>query len=321
MDDDYNPKDLVIYNLDKQIILKTCSLDSDYYLITSAMDTDKNIIFVTGANGCILTSYSLNSGELKILEIDDELETYSKPIFWCNCYFIPSPINELHITATDHFKYDQTKHKLIKYNNDTSLFKQRENWNHTLADYTAKFVYHKAKSQLLMFQEKCNYILVSKRDDKDENMSDWKKYPLLLPTILEQGIRFSVILGWDQLLFLFDFKDNKDWKIWCLDLSHNNKWHQVHRKLPYKEFGDAIPFVIHDSDDSIHFISFLKDNHNHHFRACLFDLIPMDIIQLNSKSFDPLIIGFIKQFERRNQMIFIPMYLKKLIVQFYPTFV
>ena len=58
-----------------------------------------------------------------------------------------------------------------------------------------------------------------------------------------------------------------------------------------------------------------------HWKASLFDLIPAEVIKLNRLKYDPLIIGFVKEFERKNEMTFIPMYLKKLIVKFYPLFI
>ena len=45
------------------------------------------------------------------------------------------------------------------------------------------------------------------------------------------------------------------------------------------------------------------------------------ILNLGREKCKPLIIGFLTEFERVNKQIFIPMYLKELIVKFYPVFV
>ena len=111
--------------------------------------------------------------------------------------------------------------------------------------------------------------------------------------------------------------------IWCLDLEHNEKWYKSPQKLPDFDCKDKwmmTPFGIKDDDNNVHFISFIKNN-NHHFKASLFDLLPLQILTLNRDKYDPLIIGFIKKFEAKNKPIFIPLYLKKLIVQFYPIFI
>ena len=42
---------------------------------------------------------------------------------------------------------------------------------------------------------------------------------------------------------------------------------------------------------------------------------------INRNEFKPLIHGFIKKFEKNNKWIFLPLYLKDLIVKFYPIFV
>ena len=73
------------------------------------------------------------------------------------------------------------------------------------------------------------------------------------------------------------------------------------------------------NDNNVHLMIFAKD-FNRHYRGSLFDLIPHEITRLNRRSVDPLIVGFIKEFERGNQMIFVPMDLRRLIVQFYPIF-
>ena len=80
------------------------------------------------------------------------------------------------------------------------------------------------------------------------------------------------------------------------------------------------PFVVEDNYNQVHLMSFVEKCHCH-WKASLFDLVPSKIIKLNRQKYDPLIIGYIKEYEGSNEMIFIPMYLKKLIVKFYPIFV
>ena len=88
--------------------------------------------------------------------------------------------------------------------------------------------------------------------------------------------------------------------------------------------GDIQPdFVIKDDDNNVHLMSFYYygDDEKYHYKAALVDLIPTSIIALNEEKHEVIVVGFVKEFERRNKPTFIPMYLKRLIVQFYPAFV
>ena len=86
----------------------------------------------------------------------------------------------------------------------------------------------------------------------------------------------------------------------------------------YRDWN-CTPHAIKGKDNNIHLISFVKD-YNFHHKASLYDLVPNEIILLNTKRFHPLIIGYIKEFEQNGQLIFLPLYLKELVLQFYPVF-
>ena len=55
----------------------------------------------------------------------------------------------------------------------------------------------------------------------------------------------------------------------------------------------------YNDDNYAHFMCF-EENDNFHGKISLFDLLPMEIIKLNRKKYDPLVIGFIKQCEKRH---------------------
>ena len=291
-----------------------------------SIDRENDIIYMTGPGiGYEFIAINMNKHKQWFKCQDDELENDAS-IESFTSYFIPSPINEFHLTCHSHFKFDEAENRMVKLNNDTSLLNNEQ----------SRLVYCKNKKQLIMFQSLCDYILYCDISESDGKVSDWKKYETAYPYDVGGGralYGFDVILAWDQIIFWLDNwkwtqdengKHIREWKIWCLDLEHNQRWYQAQHELPDFEFTyvDYAPHVIKDDDNNIHLISFWEDN-NRHFKASLSDLVPMEIIRLNQDNkerFDPLIIGYVKEFEKRNKPMFIPLYLKKIILKYYPIF-
>ena len=311
---------IVKYNLDTHMTENT--FDCPYAQLTRiddhCIDSDNGIIYIIGNSHSRLIwgSFSMNINQWYLLHnIDIGVDKTA------NCCFIPSPFNEFHVTCMGHYKCDTLKKQIVKFNNNTSLFKAFPSLDDTKGELRSKFIYHKSSQQLMRFEPEsdCIYVCDIRTDDEP---SDWRPYPTKLPTTLGYPLFYKVILAWDQIIFLFDYFKSSNWTInnsviWCLDLRHNGKWYQLNSKCPG---GEMYPQIIKDDENNIHIMQFLKE-HNCHYKVSLFDLIPPEIVRLNRKRFDPLIIGFVKECEKRNKMIFIPMYLKRLIVQFYPIFV
>ena len=322
-DRNFIPLRIKQYNLDKQAITKTYQAPQLEFGITSAsIDRENEIIYMLGGDECIFMSVDLKNNEWNILKNDKINKRLNKSLFFSNSHFIPSPINQLHITCNEHFKFDKEQNKLIKLNDNVTSCLTRwdqEDENVERSPHQ-KFIYCKSSSQLMMFQTMCRVILVC--DVSQDRVSDWKRYRARLPDVAMMFEEFDVILVWDQIVFWFDFyyeKEEGGWNIYCLDLKHNDKWYKSRGEIP--EFrSDVKPYVIKDDDNNVHLISFWYGD-NQHSKASLFDLLPSEIVQLNRKMYDPLIVGFVKQYEKKHKSIFIPSYLKKLIVQFYPLFV
>ena len=183
-----------------------------------------------------------------------------------------------------------------------------------------QYFYRKSTNQL--FRKRHGEISVSDVNTNDKSMSDWKIYKKHMP---KKGADFfwaifsklKMILAFDQIIFYFVCNE---WTIWCLDLDHDERWYQTTHGMP--NFGyTKDSYAIKDDDNNLHLINFGANKKNrYHFKASLFDLIPTEIVKLNRKRCELLIIGFVKEFERKHKPIFVPMYLKKLIVKVYPIF-
>ena len=305
---------LKMYDLDKQMITKkwepTANIAGTYYRIKgSCIDSKRNILYaVIGdrdffglLNKTQLVSVDLIKNEWNVLKWNNVTESQS--------IFFISSINKLYI-------------------------KRPKNWRfkHLMPTKDDQYFYRNSTDQL--FKKTQGEIIICDVCTDGKWLSDWNIFENKLPHKRSFDIefqKFEIILAFDQILFLFDCpafykfshkKACKIWTIWCLDLNHDKTWYQVRYEMPDFGAADVAPYSIKDDNNNVHLINFGAEKKNrYHFRASLVDLIPVEIIELNRKRTDPLVIGFVKKFEKRHKMIFLPMYLKKIIVKFCPVFV
>eukprot|EP01084_Bolivina_argentea_P267678 454454_1 len=294
------------YDLDKQII-------TEKYKYPEELDINDPEIFIDIDNDII---YTLNGYEHLIL-FDLKTKQWNTSICYddilCSQIIsIPSPINQIHLTMNNtHYKFDIQNKNIIKLQQNIGTLRDNPSY-----DNTARFIYSQLTKQLFMFQSNCEYILFCEINDKHQKSVNWKKFEIQLPGCAEGYHQFEVILAWNKIIFWF-----YNSKIWCLDLFHSNKWYQSNYFIPKSLAADTIPFTVVDKDNNVHFISMIFSEKTHkHYGALLYDLLPLEIIELNKIEFDPLVIGFIKQCEKNKQYPFVPIYLKKLVLEFYPIF-
>ena len=310
---------LLEYNLDTQQIVNQYECTTTTLLEENdiCIDEEENIIYINEScdNKHFPRIFNINTKQWTIHMNDQYQHLYKQ-----NFYFIPSPINKLHITCTDHFEYDNTTHKLNKLDNDTSLLKMRKCMYPlpSINENPSRFLYRKSCRQLIRFdaEHRGNNMLVSTIYEVG-HASDWTKYPTKLPRIPNGYRSFDVLLAWDQIIFWLDYEETPKWSISCLDLNHNSKWYKSTVKIPKFEYQ---PCSVKDNDNNIHLITF-QNKKNAHYKGSLFNILPPEILELNKIQYNPLIIGYIKQFEKTDRMTFIPIYLKQLIAKFYPIFI
>ena len=179
-DDASNPKPSGIwqYNLDKQFITNKYNkpdnirLDSFGY----CMDRNNEIIYIMGGGNFILTSLNLNTNQWNTVENDENLHKDGLKHVFENCYFIPSPSNQLHITCGDHFKYNESNQKLTKLGDNTELLERDERFMQNYRDVPTRFIYRQLTQTLMLFQNLCDYISIC-----DINNNIWAKYERGLP--------------------------------------------------------------------------------------------------------------------------------------------
>ena len=232
-----------------------------------------------------------------------------------NIIYLPVPNDCLHVIAeSKHYP----KWFPLNYNKSPNI---------TLKDVDrGKLVYIDKKIMLFPeYREKilfCNLI--------NERTYNWTEYDVKPPKVIQYCKWFDVIIGWDQLIFYFDHAAKT---VHCLDSLHLDlKWMEVNGC--YGEiFNCCLPemyigadHVIKDNDNRIHLLTLYDyDERDDHETCCfhlighLLDLIPPKVTKANQNDMDPLIIGYCKKYEKANKA-YIPHYLRKLIVQFYPVF-
>ena len=66
------------------------------------------------------------------------------------------------------------------------------------------------------------------------------------------------------------------------------------------------------------FIHFFDFGHGDHYKANLYDILPIKFKKLYQKRYDPLVVGYIKELETDNIVPDIPIVLKKLISNYFP---
>ena len=81
--------------------------------------------------------------------------------------------------------------------------------------------------------------------------------------------------------------------------------------------GSLTIYALKGFNNSVHLIDFKK---GYHYKISLYKLIPDSLEKQYSSYYEPLVIGFIKQYENDNLTPNIPLVLKKLIWKYFPSF-
>ena len=308
---------IIVYDLDKQSIKQEYQYPSYIRRLTApfgGFDPQKNIIYVIAWNRCVETfAFNLTTKKWTDLHFD------TMP----NFFFIPSPINQTHF-----FLEDGTQHLMKNNNYESKLLCSEIGLQHCAMPNYMEFVYNLKRKKLMLIQHRQKHILECNINDINQQTFNWTKSQIVLGWRLAH-IYCDVILGWNQILFIFNWPCKI---VECIDLEHPGKepfTHSMTGIFAYAQYpntwdiGAEFKNAVKDRDNYVHLFSFGcdTDKENLHFKINLHDMIPDEILKVNQKDHDPLVIGYCKESEKNDKSPFIPYYLKQLILQFYPIFV
>eukprot|EP01084_Bolivina_argentea_P319063 553427_1 len=230
IDSGYTDAGMWKYNLDKQeIITKYKSpQDMDIESWRYVFDSKNGIIYMINE---MMASFNINTKEWNdIMCLPDTFPT-DAPQF----VYIESPIDEIHLYSFQkHYKYDRVHNSFIFLG---SIPTERSADSYEV-DTDGKWIYSKLTHELMIFQTYSDSILTCKVTDKDQKNYNWKKYNIESPmkSVHDNYQTFEVILGWNQIVFFFDFINKC---ICCLDLLHNNKWYEINCNMSNNKFRSA----------------------------------------------------------------------------------
>ena len=322
---------IIKYNLDQQTISETyqCPPPLCHYQY-GCIDPIKDMIYLINTQDDICGYRRWSTFDLKtkkwnesFYESNEYLTTHFK--------FIPSPINQLHFTMDNehyimnHKKHDQSSclelgqeigiigelpfHNLSYMN---SPFSPMYKWS--------KSVYSSKTKEWMLFQEMAASVLVCNISSKDQSNYEWRNSDLNITPLPISVNSFEVILGWDQILFIFYLEDDL---IECIDLLHGTSCNM--------EMSDDMHFeyVIKDKQNFIHLLKlnvksreFSSTPRAYHFRMALFDLIPESILDVNKQAYKSLIDGFCREIENQEELSnLIPTEMRAVILSYYPMFI
>lgn len=306
---------LVKYDLDQQIITEKYEYPTDYGDPYGALNPHTHLIYVIFTY-CMWTVFDLKKKAWDVSYNYDDDDLMPTPIV--NFKFIPSPINQLHcMQHNNHYRINDdinSDNRLFKLSSDIGLEQ-----NHPSA---GKSVYNEQQFQIMMFQEGVDYILMADLHgllDEKQNECNWRKSKLKLKHVLPNRARNFEIILWNEILFVFNLEKKF---IECIDLNHPQNGSFInHINEDFK-----FELVIKDNNANIHLLQLsethdVKKNQSYHHKVSLFDLVPLNIMKVNQKDWETLVIGHCRNCEKNNKLPFIPYYLKQLILKFFPIFV
>ena len=261
--------------------------------------------------------YIFSYGKLGIFDLNTKKMNINTQNELCNfsicpqSIYIPSPINKSHILS------DST-HWIINMNNKIiDKIKINKFQNNNIIH--PNILYIPFTQQLISFGSEnnnkiwyCNIKQLSKKQKYN-----WQLYHLKMPYTTEINF-FDILLVFNNIIFIFYFIENSYHDIWCIDLLNNKLIKTKYNTPTFNTYRYNI-YAMKDNNNNVHIINFIFGEK---YIFNLHNLIPKEIITLHRKYYTPLIIGYIKQEENKNNFLSnIPYVLKQLILYYFPLFI
>ena len=162
-----------------------------------------------------------------------------------------------------------------------------------------------------MESDKIFYCHTKEKSENDE--IEWKlNNKIKMPHIIHDERCYDIVLFVD-IIMVFYFDDSCN-NIWILDL-FCDQWHESQYTVP--DLDRDSYFLKSFSDNNIHVLDFYNQDH---FVVNFHDLLPKELVKSRRKHYNALVVGFIKDQEKKNLISTIPFVLKQLIAYYFPLF-
>ena len=230
--------------------------------------------------------------------------------------FLPSPINEIHLITYDweHIKFNK---KEKRFQQIGKMCEEKRMWRGYKANYSryhGKLIYDPSQKILFFFSFETKLIYFCVIDSDEQTEFEWKLFDVYLPKEATRMGSFDVISIKNNIVMIYFV--NGCHHIYFVDLYHKKVFESEQTSMDYYQGGHLVQCgnMIHLLGDSWNTI---------HIKWCFSDIMPKQMINYYRKTvYDPLIFGFVKQFENENKLYHaVPFYITKLIISFYSQFV
>ena len=222
--------------------------------------------------------------------------------------YLSKPMNQIHFADINgnHLRYS-IKHQRLQQSKNKCNLEGRQ------------FIYIPSQSKLYNFGLTKILTCFIDKNRNTQNHYFWRelddeklRMPFKVSSIFEL-INFNVILGFDNILFLFYFPTTGCKQIYCLDLL-NMKWIKTNYFVP-KQIQSPFNIFVFKYGNDAHLIDFFN---KYHFTIDLFKIIPNEVIKTHRKHYKRLVMDYIKNMERSKHLYPLPFALRTLILNMYP---
>eukprot|EP01084_Bolivina_argentea_P292657 503168_1 len=305
------------YNLHSNELLSIYKYnkDSRFESHGHCIDPINNTMYLSSKHINQLTIFTLHDNKMKYLPATANAmgnTAFMRPVY------IPLPTHQIYILQHDCnsmytkrclLKHDCTKQ--YKYNIET---KSITTLKHCSLDINRhpKVIYIPFLQKLFIFGSNMNKTILH----CNVNNFEWVKYNLTMPFEVHD-VDYDILLGFENVLFVFYFDGKHNGAVYALDLFFN-KWYKSNHYLPHQQtcFQQCNMYVVKNKYDA-HLLDF---DQSKHFKVSLFDLMPTELVMVHRKYYNKLIMGYLRERENQSLIPIMPHVLKVLILNFFQMF-
>ena len=220
-----------------------------------------------------------------------------------SCYI--SNKDEFHIIGKF---YTEIRHQIWRFDKNEKM--NLISWQPLEFELDSELIYVPFQEKLIALRiaDFCIEIWECKLNASNQNDLRWNKNGIVKKIKQYDAVGIiDVILGFENILFMFYFDLHYNLEIWCYHLLHQKSYKSKH-KVSKMMKPDSVLYVIKDSNNNAHILDFVSGKH---IKIDLFELIPNELKKAHEAFYEPLVMGYSKKTN-------LPIVLKKMIVKFYP---